>query len=641
MRQSQWASARMRHGTRFLCMAILARFLAPVPAGAQGERIMNFDSRIEVCADASLVVTETIRVRAEGREIKRGIYRDFPQLYRGRWGLRQRTGFDVQQVRRDGKPEAYHLEDRANGQRVYIGRSDVFLAPGEYTYELTYRTDRQLGFFQDHDELYWNVTGNGWVFVMDKVTATVTLPSGASITSSEAYTGAQGARARNYTSRAPAGHVIQFENTHLFMPQEGLTIVVAWPKGFVQAVAARDQWLNLLRDNAGVAIALGGLLLVLVYYFAVWAAVGRDPAPGTIIPLYGPPKGFSPAAVRNLVGMRFDHKAFAANLISLAVKGAITIEQKAGKTYTVRRKSVSVELLTDEQVLFKNLLDTRESLPLKQSNHAVIREAVSRLKRSLAYKLEKTYFRTNFRYWLPGFMFTLIPFAISLLTYSNGGDTWGLLLWLAIWTTGVTFLLSTMVTLWRGRQWAQAVFISLFGLPFLGGEIAGIWLLSQSTSLWVPLLFVLGALLNGIFYHLLKAPTAAGRVLLDHIDGFRLYLTVAEKDRLNLENPPERTPALFEQFLPYALALNVEQKWAEQFEDVLAEAGAGKRGGYSPAWFRGTSWSTLGAAGFAASVGTSLASAIASSSTAPGSSSGGGGGGSSGGGGGGGGGGGW
>jgi uncharacterized membrane protein YgcG len=630
----------MKPGVHLLGVSFATLLLAAAAAGAQHERILHFDSRIEIRADASLVVTETIRVRAAGAAIKRGIYRDFPQLYRGRWGLRQRTAFDVLQARRDGEPESFRLEPRENGQRVYLGRSGVMLAPGDYTYALTYRTDRQLGFFPDHDELYWNVTGNGWTFAMDQVTATVILPRGAAATTSEAYTGPSGARGRDDTRSSPTDNTIQFETTRPLRPREGLTIVAAWPKGFVQAPAARDPWLNLLRDNPGVAIALVGLLLILGYYLAVWAAVGRDPAPGTIIPQYGPPKGFSPAAVRYLVDMRFDHKAFAANLISLAVKGAITLEQSTGKTYTVNKKNGAAELLPDEKTLFQHLLDSRSSLPLQQSNHAVLRKSLARLKQDLAVKLEKTHFRANFRYWLPGLLLTLVPFALSLRTY-KGGEAWGLLLWLAIWTTGVTFLLSSTVTLWRGRQWPQALFMTCFSLPFLGGELMGIWLLSKATSIWVPLLFLLGALINGIFYHLLKAPTKAGRRLLDHIEGFRLYLSVAEQERLNLENPPQRTPELFEQFLPYALALNVEQQWAEQFEAVLAQVGVAEHGIYSPSWYRGTAWSTIGTAGFVSSLGSSLAGAIASSSTAPGSSSGGGGGGSSGGGGGGGGGGGW
>jgi uncharacterized membrane protein len=158
---------------------------------------------------------------------------------------------------------------------------------------------------------------------------------------------------------------------------------------------------------------------------------------------------------------------------------------------------------------------------------------------------------------------------------------------------------------------------------------------------------MLFALVNGLFIFLLKAPTVAGREILDQIEGFKMYLGVAEKDRLNLENPPERTPQLFEMFLPYALALGVEQKWSEQFAGVLAAAGAVPgQNNYSPAWYSGDSWSHVGAASFAGALGGSLAGAISSASTAPGSGSGGdggggGGGGSSGGGGGGGGGGGW
>ena len=298
-----------------------------------------------------------------------------------------------------------------------------------------------------------------------------------------------GARGRDYTRSPATNHTVQFATTRPLQPREGLTLVAAWPKGHVQAPAAHDPWMNLLRDDPGVALALGGLLLIFVYSVVVWIAVGRDPAPGTIIPQYGPPKGFSPAAVRNLVEMRFDHKAFAANLISLATKGAVAIQQNADKTYTVHNKREAVEMLPDEQARFNSLLGSRQSLPLIQSHHATIKEALSNLKRSLAFKLEKTYFRTNFRYWLPGLLCTLAPIALSLQSY-KGGEAWGILLWLAIWTTGVTFLPSSTATLWRGRQWAQALVMTCFSLPFLGGELMGIWLLTKAISVLVPALSI-------------------------------------------------------------------------------------------------------------------------------------------------------
>ena len=627
---------------RRLTAVLIALLLVSATVWGQGERILSFDSRIDIRPDSSMVVTETIRVRAEGQAIKRGIYRDFPQLYRGRWGLNQRTGFTVISVQRNGHSEPFHLEARDNGQRVYIGQSNVILPTGEYTYELTYQTDRQLGFFQDHDELYWNVTGNGWAFAMTKVTAEVALPPGAAALSTEAYTGSQGARGRDYTSwKTPAADGVVFATTRELSPQEGLTIVVAWPKGFIQATTGRARWLNLLQDNVGVAIALGGLLGALIYYFFAWLAVGKDPAPGTIIPLYGPPAGLSPAAVRYLVHMRFDQKAFAANLISLAVKGAITIHQDAAKDYTVTWKNGTAALLPDEQTVRDKLLDARESLPLQQVNHTKISAAITSLKTALALRMERIYFVTNFWFWFWGLLFSVVPLVVSVLTYRNLGGALFMVVWLSGWTVGVTFLLSMVFTLWRSRQWIGAVFTTFFSIPFVGGELFGLWAFAQSTSIWVPVLFLIGAAMNGIFYHLLKAPTAAGRKLLDQIDGFRLYLTVAEMDRLNSQNPPQKTPQLFEMFLPYALALNVEQQWAEQFTEVLAQAGAGRPDGYAPTWYSGTAWNSLGPTGFVNSLGSSMSSAISSSSTAPGSSSGGGGGGSSGGGGGGGGGGGW
>ena len=184
----------------------------------------------------------------------------------------------------------------------------------------------------------------------------------------------------------------------------------------------------------------------------------------------------------------------------------------------------------------------------------------------------------------------------------------------------------------------SALSINLFALPFFAGELFGIGILWYATSLSTIIVMVLLIGINYIFYHLLKSPTRAGRALLDTVEGFRAFLAATEKDRLNMLNPPEKTPELFEKYLPYALALDIEQQWAEQFSDILSAAAAGEGAAvYSPDWYSGTALSSMTTGGFASS----LSSAISSASTTPGSSSGSGGGGSSGGGGGGGGGGGW
>lgn len=189
--------------------------------------------------------------------------------------------------------------------------------------------------------------------------------------------------------------------------------------------------------------------------------------------------------------------------------------------------------------------------------------------------------------------------------------------------------------------------ITLFSVPFVIGEIAGLGALTWAISVIGVLVIVLLIGSNVLFHHLLKAPTRAGRQLLDRVDGFKMFLTAVDGDRLNTMIAPNRTPELFERFLPYALALGVEQVWAEQFSQVLATAGApgGSTRAYAPSWYSGTFAGAVSPAAFAASFDSAFSSAVSASSSPPGSSSGGGfsggGGGSSGGGGGGGGGGGW
>ena len=187
-------------------------------------------------------------------------------------------------------------------------------------------------------------------------------------------------------------------------------------------------------------------------------------------------------------------------------------------------------------------------------------------------------------------------------------------------------------------------------LAVMGKGLAGI-------VSWTVLAAVVLLVLSNVFFaRILKARTPAGRKAMDEIEGFRLYLSIAEKDRMNLLNPPDRTPELFEKFLPYALALGVEQEWSEQFSEVFARMAAegtapeSWRGGYHPAWYMGDSLRGFNTGAFASNLGSSLSGAISSASVAPGSRSGFGGrggggsfggGGGSGGGGGGGGGGGW
>lgn len=641
----------------FAALCFLLAALAPATAQDQDERIRSFDSRITVNVDGSILVKETIAVQSAGESIKHGIYRDFPTIYRDRRGNRYSVLFEIVSLRRDGDDEPYHTEDQSNGVRVYFGSSTYDLPPGEHTYEFVYRTNRQLGFFADHDELYWNVTGNGWKFPIDVATATVVLPANVRgrITDIEAYTGYQDEKGSAYTRARDKDGNPTFRAKDL-APSQGLTIVVGWPKGLIAEPTAEQKRAWFIADHKPEILGAAGIVVVLLYYVIVWASVGRDPKHGTIMPLYEPPDNMSPAAVRFLERMGFDEKTFTCAIIGLAAKGYLRIEQDESKTYKLIRKGKAPSesgLAADEKALAKILFEEGSTLTLTNEKHTLLTRARAAVQNSLHATTEIGYFVTNGRYVWPGAVLTLGT--IATMIGLRGGSQLPVVIFMSVWLTGWSFgvymLLSTVVRAWASVRSegvlgaGQAGFYTLFSIPFVIGECVGLGVLLSSCGLLPFAIIAVVISLNILFHHLLKAPTSAGRALMDRIEGFRMFLKAVDADRLQtMSPPPGKTPELFERFLPYALALGVEQAWANQFSEVLAQAAAAPGGsgrGYSPSWYAGAGIGAFSAVSFTSSFSSSFSSAVSSSSTAPGSGSGGGGGGSSGGGGGGGGGGGW
>jgi uncharacterized membrane protein YgcG len=560
-----------------LTALLLGTLLCLSPPVAAVERILSYHSDIEIAEDASMTVTETIKVVAEGSQIRRGIYRDFPTTYRDRFGNKYVVGFKVLAVTRDGEQEPWHRKGRSNGARIYAGSSNIDLSPGTYTYTFTYRTNRQLGFFENHDELYWNVTGNGWDFPMDRVSATVSLPAAleAAEISLAGYTGRQDSKEQNYSSVVgELGGTIQA--TRPLAAREGLTLVMKWPKGLVQAPSGMQRGMYLLGDNLGLVLSLLAFFGSGIYLYQMWSRHGRDPQGGIVIPLYEPPAGYSPASARYISRMAYDNKTLTAALVNLAVKGHVGITC-IDDDYSLKRKSSAEELAPGEAALLNKLFRQGSVLVLENSNHAQVSVARSAHKAALRKDYLNTYFKKNGILLLPSLAVSLLLLFLILVTAS-------------------------MVPL------VAVVYVGIIALHVL-------------------------------FAYLLKAPSKRGRLLLDKLDGFKLYLEVAEKDALELRHPPEKTPELFEKYLPFAIALGVEQAWAEQFSDVFARLAAAGGKSYSPHWYSGD-FSSSRINRFTSDVSNNFSSAISSAATPPGSSSGSGGG-SSGGGGGGGGGGGW
>jgi uncharacterized membrane protein len=301
-----------------------------------------------------------------------------------------------------------------------------------------------------------------------------------------------------------------------------------------------------------------------------------------IIARYDPPAGYSPAGLRFMQRMAYDLRCFSSDLLSLAVAGNVGIHRDKGllkDDWELEKTAASGQPATTEQqtLLAKLFVDGKSTLELKNTNAST----VSGAQRAHSAVLEKRF--------------------KPALFVRNGGSI------------GIAALIVV----------ASGVLALVFGH---GG---GIPLVIGVLGLMVLALVVFGVLV--------KAPTPAGRRLLDEIEGLKLYLSVAERDELKNLPGPDAPPVLdarrYEMLLPYAVALEVEDAWTKKFT-VAAGAAAVAAATAGIAWYHGSSVGDLGS--FTKAVGSSLSSQIASSSSAPGSSSGGGGGGSSGGGGGGG-----
>lgn len=568
--------------TRRLAPVLVFLLLLPGVAHAD-ERIHSFHSDIVIYPDGSIEVTETITVEAEGDRIRRGIYRDMYTEYRDKFGNEHVCAIAPQSLLRNDAPEDFHSVDIGRGIRVYFGHRDRLLAHGLHAYSFRYRASRMIGFFEDHDELYWNVTGFDWAFPIDKVTATVRLAFDArrGDIGYEAYTGPLGSTAQDYDARIDGDGNVHFEAREALSAVNGLTIVVTWPKGMVDEPTGLDRFGWLLYDNRNLLVALSGFVLLLIYYVPVWRNHGRDPQGGVIVPRYEPPSGFSPASLRYIRQMYYDDKVLTAAVVNLAVKGYLRIN-KQGESHSLTKLdpgAAAPPLAAGERELYDALFGGRRAVGLAAENHTVLGQAKSAHRQSLTADYRNKYFQTNAYLNLPGI---------------------------------VIVIGTTLVALNVGRG----------PTPFVLGTI------------------VLMFLTMAFFAIIMKRPTLRGRKLLDEMLGFKDYLEVAEKDELNLRNPPEKTPQLFEAYLPYALALGVDQEWSEKFAAILAAVRGPDGAGYHPGWYNGH-WdsSSLGISTKGLSSG--LHSAITSSVSPPGSSSGSGGGGFSGGGGGGGGGGGW
>jgi VIT1/CCC1 family predicted Fe2+/Mn2+ transporter len=625
--------------------------------GAQAEEaIRDYHADITVFPDATIEVTETITVNAEGNEIRRGIFRDFPLYAQDARGFRQKVDFELISVERDGQPEANHTESISGGIRIYAGSGDVLLSPGEYTYTITYRTGRQIRYFDDHDELYWNVTGNGWMFPIERAGATVTLPDNALPTKTTFFTGPSGSQEQN-AREVSGSNGLEFQTTQPLGPNEGLTIVLAFDKGVVAAPSSEDTTWWFIRDNLNTIIGFGGLAIIFLYYLRSWVAVGRDPPKGVVVPRWDPPDGISPALVNYIDNKGFSGAgwtALSAAALNLAVGGYVELDD-LDRSITIRRtkKTIEGKLQSGEASLMAEIPSAGDELVIDKANGKKVQSVGNRFRQAIEKEHRNKYYKGNAGYTSLGIGLSVAVVASLFIFGDLSEDAYALIFVPTFFSVFFgTFTIGLVNSFRRGRSLFSKIItvvalalIGFVALSTMALMLISMWMDLEATHQF-PVLVAFGGILlvNLLFFYIMGAPTPLGRKLMDGIEGLRIYLTLAEKDRMNMAGAPTMSPSHFEKLLPYAVALGVEKPWSQAFETWLATAAAGAAAAaYSPGWYHGSNYGHFGdrIGGFSSSMASTIASTIPTPPPSSSSSSSGFSGGSSGGGGGGGGGGGW
>jgi hypothetical protein len=506
---------------------LLLSFLVAAPAAAQDFTINTFRSNITIHPDSSFVVRETIEVTFH--RPRHGIYRDIPFRYRDDLGKTVTTPTKVfSVVDGAGKTWNYTVTRAGNQLNVRIGDAKRFVE-GRQTYVITYQVENAILFFDDHDELYWNVTGNNWKATIQETAADVDIKAKDKSRKlwASGYTGILGSRESDCTIETSDNRG-KFFTTKALKPGEGLTIAFGWDKGLVAPPSSWKRFLWALNPGENWVFLLP--LFSLLYMVNLWYRRGRDPRVREAIKvMYEPPafenRPLTPAEVGTLVDERFDPRDITSAIVSLAVKGYLSIEESKKEgllfdttDYYLRKlKEPDSNLGPFEMELMKSLLPF--SLPgvhvsdLKNKFYTNLRA----LKKTLYGELvRKRYFAAN-------------PESVRN-SYS---------------------IIGFLIIIFGG-------FAGAFLSPFSPGR--GI------------IAFILAGLPVLIFSRFMPAKTRTGAGATMDILGFQEFMNRAEKDKLERMGDKD----LFSRFLPYAIALNVTDNWARAFEGISQD---------TPSWY--------------------------------------------------------
>ncbi|CAA9195080.1 DUF2207 domain-containing protein [Flavobacterium collinsii] len=594
----------------------------------QTEKIKQFHADILIKENGNLIVTETIKVYAAGLQIDHGIFRELP-LTNSSSKVPFNNFYTILNVTKNGRIEPYHTKSNLQNFKIYIGTKDSFLPKGVYTYQLTYEVESQIHSYSDFDEVYWNVTGNYWVFDIDNVTARVILPKGANAIQTHCYTGILGSKANNCNAKI-VGNSVYFTSKNL-KAEEGFTVAVGFPKGIVHqpfflAHFKMEEFLSVEK----LAIALLAIFVCFGFYFYSWKKYGEDPLPANENNEFEDlKKHYSPSSIKYLKERYTNTKTLLVSIFSLSIKGAIEINGNGkqnwadGFEYFLKKGTKTNHLAPEENAVLESLFKENNTLAINSKVYKIFKEAQSELQKSLEIRYNtKDYFRANVKQILLGFSLTI---AVLLgYCYIAKGTIFGEAIFGFIFLILTVLLIKVIVKSFIRGDFVIALpclFVLIFPM------LATYTLLIANTadkSYSALNALVLLVIISGftIYLNLIRAYTKLGIKTKSQIEKFKQQL---------LKYPVEQnadTIRIYEENLPYAFALDIDKEWNLKFTDALKELN------YTSNWIT----TSDGSSGFSYRTLVHFSKTYTTSSS---SSSGSSGGGSSGGGGGGGGGGGW
>ena len=527
----------MRALTRNFVFGLLVFCAAAFAAPARQLRINHFDEQIEVRANGTIDVTEVIEVQFSGEW--HGIYRTIPIKYTTPQGFSYTLFLDPISVTDDaGRKLKYETSSAGRYTKYKIYVPDAVDATRTIIFH--YQVLDGLRFLEDHDELYWNVTGDEWEAPIDLVTAHITLPDGTTGVRAISYTGAFGSNAHDAKTTI-TGDAIDIESTRPLLFHEGLTAVVGFDKGFVHPPSSLTSFFRFLRSNIPLLIPIFVFLGLLWW----WWTHGREPQRQAISVQYDPPDQLTPGECGTLVDNSADIRDITATLVDLAVKGYLTIEQideehllglTHSKNYIFHLKKSPAEWTAarpHEQEMLSALFDGGASAEVKSSD-----------------------LQNHFYTHLPTIRERIFSALIGDGYYLHRPDV------------TKTAYLGAAAAVGIGTVVGASTLTAVIGFSRLTWIVTGI----------------LTAAVIGMFGWLMSCRTTSGVRALEKVLGFEEFLSRVEADQIaRLETRPE----LFEKFLPYAMALRVEKKWVQAFAGISMQppqwyAGPYGAGGFQP-----------------------------------------------------------